>query len=97
MNGPNVYVKDRYDCDDFVSDFNSNLSSSYLLNNVGTVIGKSTNIETDEPGHAWNIILVKENGKDNLYFFSPQTDEISPVGAEISVDGKIYEVESIEW
>ena len=94
----NVYIKDRYDCDDFVSDFSSNLSSSYLLNNTGTVVGKSTDIKTGiTEGHAWNIIIAKEKGEDVLYFFMPQTDEILPVGVEISTNKKIYRPKTIEW
>ena len=96
----NIHVTDKFDCGNFAHTFCSNLSGSYLLNSAGKVSGKSIEINKKtgrHDGHAWNIILVKENGKDNLYFFSPQTDEISPVGAEISVEGKTFKVTTIEW
>ena len=89
-----IPIKEVFDCDDFMSKFKSDISATYLLNSVGEVRGKN---KINEAGHAWNIFLVRENGENVLYFFEPQTDEIFPIGPEISVFGETFTVEAIEW
>ena len=85
-------IRDKRDCDDFENTLKSQINTHYALNGIGTVIGTKEGHK-----HAWNIILVENNGKPTLFFLEPQTDDLGEAHDETVMDGKLYIPEEIAF
>ena len=64
----NAYVKERYDCDDFAFAFKGGMGHRYEVNGVGIVINYAQH-------HAYNLLLVNDNGVCTAEFVEPQQDQ----------------------
>ena len=64
----NQYVSERYDCDNFASYFWGAMGHRYEVNGVGMVCNWTA-------GHAYNIILVVDQGQCVAEFIEPQNDQ----------------------
>ena len=62
-----AYVDERFDCDDFAWSFKGNVAWKLRVNGVGTVVDFSGS-------HAYNVVMVDEDGELVFKFMEPQND-----------------------
>ena len=61
------YTIDRFDCDKFALYFKARLALDFGVNAVGVVLDYSS-------AHAYNLVILKSNGKTGWLLFEPQND-----------------------
>jgi len=66
----NLYVSDKYDCDNFAFELFSKLKKWQGRLAIGIIIGTSA----EGNRHAWNYVVVHDKGKFKIIFIEPQTD-----------------------
>jgi len=77
-----VYVKERYDCDDFALTFKAHLAERFNINSIAWA--RSIELKDIETGehigwHRANVFLASDNDVMKLYFLEPQTDKVVEV------------------
>jgi len=70
------YVKEYFDCDDFAFTFKCHMAEVFLINGVAVASGTTIDIMKKTHGHAWNLLLVNEDGKPVFYTYDPQRGAI---------------------
>jgi hypothetical protein len=63
------YLLDQFDCDKFAIYFKSRMAIDYKINSIGVILDYSS-------GHAYNIIIVKDNDQVKWLLYEPQNDKI---------------------
>ena len=93
------YITDRYDCDNYARHFQSALSLYFGLNSAGTASGSVY----DENGkflarHAFNIILVSDNGVLKPYLFEGMRNIMTQWnGPKTKLGPWLYEIDWIDF
>lgn len=87
------WKKDRFDCDNFATTFSSHVAEFFGLNTAGIAIGYVYDSNTLEllGRHAYNILLVRNGDKDELWLYEPQTDEMVKAEKRVKLGDWIYE------
>ena len=88
------YLTDKFDCDNFAFAFATHISELYDIS-VSTIYGQALDKNTHNlvGWHYWNTIpTVEADGSKHLWFFEPQTSNMTEVlGQEdIIIDNWIY-------
>lgn len=94
------YLPEVFDCDDFATYFKVWLQSwiyaskGIRVNGVGIALGVVYKDGRLLGGHAWNIVLVDNGGRQYVLFVEPQLGEII-TSNNISSDGWKYELQAV--
>jgi len=91
------WIAESFDCDNFASLFSSLLTITWGYNGVGVGLGAVLDKETKKilGYHAYNCILVEENGKNVLYLYEPQTDYLALAQKETNMEWGIYRTDLV--
>lgn len=86
-----TYVRESRDCDDFSLIFKAEMSKRFQINGVGFVVGETFKPETNEKRvHAWNVLVVRNAGRNELWFLEPLNDHIAKAGKKVWLYNKYY-------
>jgi len=66
----NLYVSDKYDCDNFAFELFAKLKKWQGRLAIGIIIGTSAS----GTRHAWNYVVIHDKGKFKVIFIESQTD-----------------------
>ena len=91
------WIAESFDCDNFASLFCSLLTVIWGYNGVGVGLGAVLDKETKKilGYHAYNCILVEENGKNTLYLYEPQTHYLALAQKETNMEWGIYRTDLV--
>lgn len=68
------YVSEVFDCDDYASYFKAWATANYNVNAFAICLGEVRFLDV-KGYHAWNGVLVNDNGKVKVIYFEPQLGE----------------------
>lgn len=94
------YIVDTFDCDNFARHFQSSMSLYFGLNSAGVASGSVYNSITGKfiSRHAFNVIVVEENGSLKPYLFEPMDNAITPwTGQKTHLGNWLYEIDWIDF
>jgi len=91
------WIAESFDCDNFASLFCSLLTVIWGYNGVGVGLGAVLDKETKEVlgYHAYNCVLVEENGNNVLYLYEPQSDSLVLAQKETDMEWGIYRTDLV--
>lgn len=76
-----MYKMELFDCDNYAWIFKGHMSYDFDITSVGFAIGEVRDEKGNLLGyHAWNTVIVIENGALKFYHFEPQADMLSENG-----------------
>ncbi len=77
------YIVDTFDCDKFAMYFKARIAIDFGINAIGVILDYSA-------GHAYNLVILYENGRYNYYLYEPQNDNIFTIDMR---DRDLYKME----
>lgn len=94
-----IYRKEFYDCDNFAMSFKARMAEVWGINGVAIALGWVYDAKSgEEVGyHAFNVIIVQEEGNPVLYIYEPQNDGLAKWKGETVIGKWKYKVHMMIW
>ncbi|MCD6406901.1 lectin MOA-related protein [Candidatus Aerophobetes bacterium] len=92
------YKLDHFDCDNFSTTFKAHIAEYYGINGIGVALGALYKDDQLLGYHSYNILLAREEEKNKLICYEPQTDEQKDFEYEVKMStGVVYRTDLILW